>query len=139
MSGALEIRFDTREQLLATLLLRPELLVDEPLLEPDDFLPSLPLFTAFSAMRNLEARGEAITVDAVHDYLSSLDAVRGTAYSAKAGRYFLLPLLRCDATPPEARTPERVRAWAVLLRRMRLEREVAALCSYIDTEQGPPE
>lgn len=115
---------DVEHQLLASLIVAPKLLDEVPGLEVDDF-ERYPHKAIFEAMRNLEHRGEAITVDALHEYMVQLDVVRGTVCRLHAGQVYVTALLRTDNTRAVVRDAAHVRAWAGLLRRMRHERERA--------------
>jgi replicative DNA helicase len=117
---------DVAEQLLATIIERPQLLDEVPELEPYDFDANKHRLV-FETIRNLEARGEQISVTAIDSYLAALDEVRGTVCRLHGGREFLLALTRINPTPELARDAAHVRAWAALLRRERQERELAAL------------
>ena len=111
------------EQLLCALLAKPELIDEIPGLEPHDF-PAIKQQIVFSAMRNLQHRGEVIAVKTIHDYLCALDEVRGTVCRLHGGQMYMRALLRVDPTPNAARDAAHVRGWAAVLRRERYEREV---------------
>lgn len=112
------------EQLIATLLDQPNLLDEVPGLEPSDF-ESNRLAVVFSAMRNLQARGEAVSAESVDAYLAALDYVRGTVCQLHAGRLYMKALALVNPIPGVVRNAGRVRAWAAILRRARWERESA--------------
>jgi hypothetical protein len=116
---------DVGEQLVATLLEKPELLDEVPGLEPSDFV-SYKLQVVFAAIRNLQARGEEVSMHSVDSYFVALDEVRGTVCRLHAGRSYLLALARVNPVPGVARDADHVRAWAGLLRRERWDREMAA-------------
>jgi replicative DNA helicase len=116
---------DIEHQLVAAIIVLPALLEQVPGLEVDDFTRSQHR-VIFEAIRNLEARREAITVDSLDGYMVALDVVRGTVCRLHCGRQYIRALLRTDCTPSAARTSARVRAWAGLLRRERHERETRA-------------
>jgi replicative DNA helicase len=129
---------DIEHQLLSTIIAEPWMLEHVPGLEVDDFTrPQHRVI--FEAIRNLEARLEAITVASLDGYMVALDLVRGTVCRLHCGRQYIGALLRTDSTPSAARTPQRVRAWAGLLRRERHEREVLARRREGEIERGSTE
>jgi hypothetical protein len=121
---ALGSLIDVAEQLLATLVEKPELLEEVPGLEPYDFTCARQ-FTVVSAMRNLQHRGEPVSPKSIDSYLCAVDEVKGSVCRMHSGATYLAALLRVNPVPPAARDAAHVRAWAAVLRRERHDRENA--------------
>jgi hypothetical protein len=118
-ASAVDDRVEIGERIIAAVLTHPELLDAVPDLEIDDFAADFAgkrHRAVWEAIRNLR---EPIGIDAIHEHLAAKDRVRDSVFRLHAGRDYLEALVKADSTPDAARTADRVRAWALLLRRMR--------------------
>jgi len=104
--------------LLATIVVRPQLLAAVPELETDDY-PDLRERAVWFAIRNLEAKQAPIGVEEIEAHLAEQDVERGTVLRLLAGREYLTELIPTASGADDTAASALVRGWADTLRRRR--------------------